>query len=522
MHRDRSRIAIIFKFDRNLVNIAKGIAGIAYSGSNKFWYADDAEENLRLILQSFRDFAEIDISGLLSNNKADDPQENINNDHPVIEKSNIAKANLSEKTKKVEIAEIPDDDPELPKTIRNAIPGRNSIKNQISIPSTGKIPTSPKYAPVEFRIDDKDGRLSVRFTGYYNKEWIDELKSYGKIYYDKTHREFLLRWSKMNVDSLSDYFSSRDVEVIVIRQQLAEKVREKRKNSGDEIRSRELSNAGNDGLELHRRYLEENRYSYRTIETYVTLLELFFKFYNDKDPFDISQNEVSDFMNDFIIRNGFSGSYQNQMISTIKLFYEVSGKGRIIPQILERPRRGRSLPKVFSKEEISRILNSTRNNKHKLLLWIIYSCGLRRSEVTNILLTDIDRTRNILHIREGKGGVDRIVPVSDKVWQKLDEYVEGYKPRRYLFEGQTGGRYSSESVYNVFKQALQKAGIKKEVGVHSLRHSYATHLHENGLDIRFIQELLGHKSTRTTEIYTHVSRRNLVAVRSPIDDLDLK
>ncbi len=121
------------------------------------------------------------------------------------------------------------------------------------------------------------------------------------------------------------------------------------------------------------------------------------------------RDEVSDFMNHFIIRNGFSGSYQNQMISVIKLFYEVSGKGKVIPQILERPRRGRSLPKVFSKEEISRILNSTRNNKHKLLLWIIYSCGLRRSEVTNILLTDIDRTRNILHIREGKGGVDRIV-----------------------------------------------------------------------------------------------------------------
>ena len=118
---------------------------------------------------------------------------------------------------------------------------------------------------------------------------------------------------------------------------------------------------------------------------------------------------MSDFMNHFIIRNGFSGSYQNQMISVIKLFYEVSGKGKVIPQILKRPRRGRSLPKVFSKEEISRILNSTRNNKHKLLLWIIYSCGLRRSEVTNILLTDIDRTRNILHIREGKGGVDRIV-----------------------------------------------------------------------------------------------------------------
>jgi integrase/recombinase XerD len=165
------------------------------------------------------------------------------------------------------------------------------------------------------------------------------------------------------------------------------------------------------------------------------------------------------------------------------------------------------------------ILNSTHNMKHKLLLWIIYSCGLRRSEVINIRLTDLDRNRSILQIREGKGGVDRIVSASDKVWGKIDEYVGGYRPREYLFEGQTGGRYSSESVYRVFKDALRKAGIKKDVGVHSLRHSYATHLHENGLDIRYIQELLGHKSSRTTEIYTHVTTKSIQKIRSPFDDL---
>jgi len=210
------------------------------------------------------------------------------------------------------------------------------------------------------------------------------------------------------------------------------------------------------------------------------------------------------------------------MTSAIKTFYRISGRSHFDLQLLERPRKSRTLPKVFSKEEVKRILNATRNTKHKLLLWIIYSCGLRRSEITNILLTDLDRDRGVLHIREGKGRVDRIVPVSGKVWEKLDEYIDGFHPSKYLFEGQSGGRYSVESVYRVFKQALHKAGIKKDVGVHSLRHSYATHLHESGLDIRYIQELLGHKSTRTTEIYTHVSRRNLVQVRSPIEDIDVK
>jgi site-specific recombinase XerD len=117
---------------------------------------------------------------------------------------------------------------------------------------------------------------------------------------------------------------------------------------------------------------------------------------------------------------------------------------------------------------------------------------------------------------------DRIVPVPAMVWDKLDEYINGYRPVFWLFEGQTGGKYSVESVYRVFKQALKTAGIKKDVGVHSLRHSYATHLHESGLDIRYIQELLGHRNSRTTEIYTHVSRRNLILVRSPIEDLGLK
>lgn len=510
-HRDRSRIALIFEYDETLIKVVRSIKGIQYSGSNQFWYSDDTEENLKLILKVLRDYTDIDISGLLT-------KDNEKSGPAVIETDNTQK----KQSYRNEIIESPDDESHFPRTIRKVIKEGKNYNAHDPIIRQDKKPAKSEFAPVEFRIDDNDGRLSVKFTGYYDKDWIEEIKSYGKVYYDKAHREFLLKWSKITVDSLSDYFASRNVEVRVVRQQVAENVKEKRKIFGNEVRSRELSDGGNEGLEFLRRYLEESRYSYRTIETYLALLELFFKFYNEKDPYEITQNEVSDFMNSFIIKNGFSGSYQNQMISTIKMFYDVSGKGKIIPNILERPRRGRSLPKVFSKEEISRILNSTRNNKHKLLLWIIYSCGLRRSEVTNILLTDVDRTRNILHIREGKGGVDRIVPVSDKVWQKLDEYVEGYKPRKYLFEGQTGGRYSSESVYNVFKQALEKAGIKKEVGVHSLRHSYATHLHENGLDIRFIQELLGHKSTRTTEIYTHVSRRNLVAVRSPIDDLDLK
>lgn len=500
-HRNEWRLAMIFEFDKNLESLVRSIKGASYSGTKSFWYVTDTEEKLREIIGTFRGKADIDISAI-SVSGTGEIEDEVAAEEIKIERKEVSKPTLI------------DEEPEVPHTIKQIV-GKaesetcNKVKNG-------------KYSPVEFRINEKDGRLLVKFTGNYDKAWIDEIKSYGKFYYDRQHREFLLPWSKLKTDSLSDYFSSRNIEVRVIRQKTSEVIKAERLSSGGEVRSRKLKQSAIEGLELLRRNLEESRYSYRTIEAYITLLELFFKYFNSKDPQEIRQNEVSDFMNDYIIKNGFSGSYQNQMVSAIKLYFEISGKGRVIPQIIERPRRGRSLPKVFSKEEVTRILNSSRNQKHKLLLWLIYSCGLRRSEVTNIKLTDIDRDRNLLHISEAKGNVDRIVPVSAKVWPKIDAYIGSFSPRVYLFEGQNGGRYSSESVYNVFRQALAKAGIKKEVGVHSLRHSYATHLHENGLDIRYIQELLGHKSTRTTEIYTHVSRRNLVAVKSPIDDIDVK
>jgi integrase/recombinase XerD len=287
------------------------------------------------------------------------------------------------------------------------------------------------------------------------------------------------------------------------------------------LRNRTIGKSALEGIDLVKRYLEEKRYSNRTIDSYLSHLELFFKYFHKKEPVDITEADISGFIEDYIIRSGYSASYQNIIISAIKMYFRLNGQRRFSPDSLKRPRRSRALPKVFSKEEVMQIFGATKNNKHKLILWLIYSCGLRRSEVINIRLTDLDTERGVLQIREAKGNKDRMVPIPVKVWEKIRAYIKIYRPVSYLFEGQAGGKYSAESVYSVFKQSLRLAGIKKDVGVHCLRHSYATHLHEGGLDIRYIQELLGHKSTRTTEIYTHVSRRNLFAIRSPIEDMDI-
>lgn len=500
LHRDRQRLAIFFNWSEygdDMKSALKSIPFARYSDSHRCWYTDDTEELLKLTLRTFRDIAEVDISELTSdvytNTDQDDdrlpadPEFNSSEIKPVQEKA--------------------------PYPFPEILPVNRAVER-----AAGR----HKPGPVEFRIYEDKGRLSVRFTGIYDQEWIREMKTYGRLYYDKGRKEFSLPWSKMTVDSLSDYFSSTGADVRVIRTEISEELVKARKSAGDEIRSRELNGEARAGIEMMKQNMEEMRYSPKTSGTYLSMLELFFKYFSNKQPGEISKKEITLFIQDFVIANRYSSSFQNQMISAIKYFYALSGFRDVDIQLFERPRRGRALPKVFSKEEVKRILNATRNNKHKLLLWLIYSCGLRRSEVTNILLTDLDRDRGILHVREGKGKVDRVVPVSDKVWEKIDEYTGGFCPKKYLFEGQDGGRYSVESVYQVFKQALNKAGIKKEVGVHCLRHSYATHLHETGLDIRYIQELLGHKSTKTTEIYTHVSRRNLVAVRSPIEDMDVK
>jgi integrase/recombinase XerD len=505
-HRERWRIAIYFDFDENLKSKVKSVPGAVYSATHRCFYVDDTEDNLKIILSDLKDHADIDISAISRKERRDAVNK--------IRHEAADKQNTKESSEKAFTAE--DEEMAQSMTIRKVA---ETIQDETVIKPSMK---KGIYGPVEFRINEKEGLLVIRFLGTYNQEWIREMKSYGNLEFDKRRKEWLLPWSKLTCDSLADYFANEGVRVNVTKPVLSDDLKAERKVTGDEIRSRELGSRAQEGLDLMTMFIEENRYSSKTKESYLAMLEFFFRYFSPKEPEEISEDEISRFLYDFIIKLGYSAAYQNQMVSAIKIFYSISGKGRVDPEYFARPRRSRALPKVFSKEEVSQILNSSVNMKHKLILWIIYSCGLRRSEVTNIRLDDLDRKRNILHIREGKGRVDRIVPVPLKVWEKIDEYLNGYRPREYLFEGQGGGRYSSESVYHIFKEALVRAGIKKEVGVHSLRHSYATHLHENGLDIRYIQELLGHKSTRTTEIYTHVSRRNLVMVRSPIEDLDVK
>jgi len=267
-------------------------------------------------------------------------------------------------------------------------------------------------------------------------------------------------------------------------------------------------------------YLQSRRYRPNTIKSYKDALLSFLKFWSHKSITDLTAHDILIYNNEYIVKNKLSASYQSQIINAIKLYFgTVQGSQMELAQI-HRPKVAKKNPNVLSKEEVKRLLQAVVNVKHKTMLTLTYACGLRCGEVLNIKLTDIDSNRMVLYVKDGKGGKDRIVPISLKLVEELRDYFLKFKPREYLFEGIIKGeKYDERSLQAVLKQTLKKAGIKKPVTLHWLRHSYATHLLDAGTDLRFIQELLGHKSSRTTEIYTHVSTRELKNIVSPFDTL---
>jgi integrase/recombinase XerD len=175
----------------------------------------------------------------------------------------------------------------------------------------------------------------------------------------------------------------------------------------------------------------------------------------------------------------------------------------------------------LTEQEVVRLLKATDNLKHKCILMVIYSGGLRLGEVVNLRISDLQPENNRVFIRNGKGKKDRCTLLSDKVIVLLKEYLELYRPVDWLFEGATGGRYSERSVQQVFTDTKLKSKINPTATTHTLRHSFATHLLEKGVDIRYIQELLGHESSKTTEIYTHITKKGMGNIKSPLDDLDI-
>jgi site-specific recombinase XerD len=271
-------------------------------------------------------------------------------------------------------------------------------------------------------------------------------------------------------------------------------------------------------LELMKQKLATEGFSEQSIKVYGSMLETFLGF-TGKDANQVTETDVRDFQFNFWVKNNYSGSTQRQFIAALKHLMSSLPDCKLDIEELVLPKKSRILPRVLSQEEVMVVLKNARNLKHLIIMSLLYSSGLRVGELINLKVADINFDRKQIHIRRAKGKKDRYVGLSNYLVPSLLQYIENYQPDTYLINGQGSLQYTASSIRKLIKRAAMQAGINKRVNPHMLRHSYATHMLENGVDIRHIQELLGHRKPETTMIYTHVSTKQLTDISSPLDML---
>lgn len=355
---------------------------------------------------------------------------------------------------------------------------------------------------LEQKTHRKENQLLIQFS--YHKKLIALVRSIKGSYWSKSLNTWYIKYSQENLQTILTIF--RDITIV-----------DTSKLHKKELFTRNLTNEQKNLLNNFYLFLKGKRYSQSTIKTYTFFIADFINFYRKTPLNNLTNRAVELFIENVFITRNYSISTQRQFISALKIFIVFYPHTEINDLVLERPKKSRKLPSVLSQEEVLKIISSTQNLKHRAILVLIYSCGLRISELVNLELTDFHIQRKQLVIKNGKGRKDRYVSLADSFIPLLSNYYHSYKPKFYFVEGQKSGKYSTESVRQFLKKSCVKANIKKTVTPHTLRHSYATHLLENGVDIRYIQSLLGHAKPETTMIYTHVRRKDLMEIQNPLD-----
>lgn len=338
---------------------------------------------------------------------------------------------------------------------------------------------------------------------YFNDLIIEKLKSISASW-SQTKKCWCLKNSEENLALILELF--KDVTKVDVSK-IPKKTRFKR----------DLTTAEKKILNNFYLFLKGKRYSQSTIQTYTVFVADFINFHTKTPLEELTNRDVELFIETVFIERNYSVSSQRQFISALKIFTVFYPQIKINNLSLERPKKSRTLPSVLSQEEVLRIIQYTQNIKHRAILTLLYSCGLRIGELINLKLEDFHVERKQLIVKKGKGRKDRYVSLADSFLPLLSNYYHSYKPTIYFVEGQNGGKYSAESIRSFLRKSCKKAGIRKLVTPHTLRHSYATHLLENGVDLRYIQTLLGHSKPETTMIYTHVQRKDLMEIQNPLD-----
>lgn len=467
-HRQEKRLLVKFDIDPELTLLVRKIDNATFSATYKGWHVADTDENLGKLLQLFQNVAIIDSTAV---------------------------------SKRLALINTTMQPTETPAGI---------VQNDISDKEETSVFIN-EIKPIVVGIDIIDERkIILKFP--FDRAHVAKVKTLPMYSWDKDKKQWTFPYTPAIKDEIVHYFERFGYAItcnfIKVR---SKEFKEKRSYTIDR--------------EIPETYLQKliiKRYSENTIRTYKVAFADFINFYKTKDLEEISDEDIRNYMMHLVDKRKVSTSFQNQVINAIKFYYEkVLGRDRLSRIAIERPFKEKFLPTVLSEEEVLKIINSVNNIKHKTILLTIYSAGLRISELTNLRLRDIDRNRKSIIVKDAKGKKDRQTLLSVKLLKYLEMYYREYKPKEFLFEGQFGGRYSESSIQSIFREACIKAKIQKKATVHTLRHSFATHLLERGADLRYIQELLGHSSPKTTQIYTHITRKGMDQVESPLDKLEL-
>jgi integrase/recombinase XerD len=383
-----------------------------------------------------------------------------------------------------------------------------------------KTPVSPRLRVVLSKTT-LDQQTVIRIDFPYDKSFMEMLKSRTSARWSGSLRSWYIPEEGFDLRAFYGSFSGvAFIDYTALKKKPPELKPVEPSRQAIPYRRHILPGDRRELVERFRLWMHHKRYGESTVKTYCEAISGFLAFTADIPVSGIRNEDMVRYVNECLIARGLSHSCQNQVINAAKLFFREIIRTKIDYGKLERPRREHKLPNVLSKEEVKKILDAPVNQKHRVMLSVIYACGLRRSELLNLKPVHVDSKRQLLLIINSKGKKDRVVPLSERITVMLREYYKMYRPKEWLFEGQVAGtRYSEQSLQSVLKQAVAKAGIRKPVTLHWLRHSYATHLLESGTDLRYIQEILGHKNSKTTEIYTHVSTKSLQKIKSPFDDL---
>ena len=560
LHRSEIRIRVDFGYNAELVSKLRLIADARWSKTMGAWHIPYTKEAFGQLKERFPDVEyEAEAKPVLASKEASikiNSNENISQIKHIIKKNVDAvdnteknvllkKVNTSDKLKsKIEITITPihlfvklpknETDIQFLKSFKYAkwdqanfhwvVPNykRNlsllqSYFEQHSLQINEKVPLRV-INETEQPIIDKWQLLAVNIHNrvlklyfIYNQAVIEAIKQLPLCRWNGTENCWTLPYSEPSVKYIREFAVANGLEWIY-REEQKQKVLPPNRSQA-KLRA---------NPETYLAKLRELRYSTNTIDSYTFMFKEFINYYPDKELGDITEEEIIGYLQYLVTERKISTSYQNQAINAIKFYYERVLGGRRKVYLIERPREEKFLPEVLSQEEVTALLNAIDNLKHKAVLMTIYSGGLRISELINLKIKDIDSNRMQIRIEQGKGKKDRYTLLGQKTLEVLRSYVKQYQPREWLFEGVNYGPFSETSIKKALKTALEKTKITKHVTPHTLRHSFATHLLESGTDLRYIQSLLGHQSTKTTEIYTHITVKGFDQIKNPLDRLDIK